>query len=70
MPFTTNIHIHEITRGTRLAITLKNGSRIAGKATGRPKTTRHMSNEIGIRPLTGKGIRHYDTNDIASIIAL
>lgn len=58
-----------IKHGDRLAIELKNGLRIAGKADGRIKTGRGISWTLGIYRVTG-GWTTVDGADIRTMLAL
>lgn len=60
------IAAHEIAAGDRLAITLKNGSRVAGTAAARAQFTKRTS-WLTVRRLEG-GTTRLELADIASIV--
>lgn len=65
----SEIKVYEIRKGTRLAIELTNGSRMAGTATKMAKETPHMTNEITIKDLNGH-LQTIDTEQVASLLSL
>lgn len=60
----------DIARGSRLAITLKNGRRIAGTALGRIRTTRAGESYLTVSYIGRKGTERVYTVDVVDFISL
>lgn len=68
------VDAHQVQQGWLCCVTLKNGSRLAGRALGRTRESRgHFGSFLTIRlvsgSVNGRGNRRIDTADIATIIA-
>lgn len=63
------IKSYEINKDDRLAITLKNGSRIAGTALSAVRSGRGLNGYVTVRRVTGGNTR-VEIADVASIIRL